>query len=390
MSSASEMAEKTKTTQNEDIIALARANNSLAVSLHRILAEEKQNVFFSPFSVSTAMAMLLCAAEGKTASEMCSVLGYDDAGIKKDDVASIFEEQMSLLLQTPDSYTLSCSNAMLNQKGFNVKEEFKKILFESFKALHMEIDFMQENQKAVDLINGWVKEKTNDMIPKIVQSLDRNTVLILINAIYFKGTWMQKFDKKRTHPQIFYNKGIEDNGKEVDMMKMKEKFPFYEDSILQALQLPYIGEEVAMLILLPRERDGLESLEKNLCPSFVQDLKIKLRKRDVIISLPRFRLEYTKSLVPVFKELGMKHVFSRGAELGIASDSPDLAVSEILHKAVLEVNEEGSEAAAATMVAVMMCALIIEPEFVADHPFAFVIYNTKSDLILFMGRVNEL
>ena len=249
---------------------------------------------------------------------------------------------------------------------------------------------MKENEKAVNKINDWVKEKTNNMIPKLLQSLDPSTVLVLLNAVYFKGTWMKQFSKEATFAQKFYNRGVEEKAKMVEMMHKKDSFPFYEEETFQALQLPYAGEEIAMMFLLPREKNGLDKLERMFSPSFLEDLKQKLWKQKVEVSLPRFRLEYTKSLIPYFSELGVKRAFSRGAELTVASDCPDLAVSEILHKAVLEVNEEGSEAAAATMVGVMLCCLVMEPEFVADHPFAFVIYNTKTDLILFMGRVHEL
>lgn len=336
------------------------------------------------------MAMLLCAAEGETASEIRSALGHDDAGIAKDDIASIFKQQLTLLSKNSDSYTLASANAMLSQRGFDIKDPYKNILAESFKAILMEADFIQENEKTTNLINEFVKEKTNNMIPKLLQSLDPSTVMVLLNVVYFKGTWMEQFKKEKTSPQAFYNKGLNQMAKDVDMMHMKKSFPFYEDETLQVLQLPYIGEEIAMLILLPREINGLESIESSLSPSFVADLKRKLHKKKVEVSLPRFRLEYTKSLVPCFKELNVTHVFSRGAELGVASDSTDLAVSDIIHKAVLEVNEEGSEAAAATMVSVMLCSLTFDPVFCVDHPFAFVIYDTKSDMILFMGRVNEL
>ena len=372
------------------LMSLALANNYLAVNLHRLLAEEKGNVFFSPFSISTAMAMLLCAAEGETESEMRAALGHDHAGIKKDEISCLFEQQMPLLLTETPNYTLSNANSMLSQKGFDVKEEYKQILAKSFKALLLEVDFLNENEKTVQEINNWVKEKTNDMIPELVQSLDPATVLVLLNAVYFKGTWSEKFEKEATYPQNFYNKGADENVKEIDMMHMKESFPFYEDEFLQVLQLPYVGDNIAMLVLLPREKNGLESLEASLTPSFIGDMRSKLWRKKVEVSLPRFRLEYTKSLVPCFQILGINQLFNRGAELGAASDSGDLAVSEILHKAVLEVNEEGSEAAAATMACVMMCALIFDPVFTADHPFAFVIFDTTSDLILFMGRVDEL
>ena len=336
------------------------------------------------------MSMLLCAAEGETASELQAALGHKQVGLKKSDIATIFEQQMSLLLQPNNSYTLTCANSLLSQKCFQVNDEYKKILTESFKAFVLEVDFLKENKKAVNKINEWVKEKTNNMIPELLQSLDPSAELILLNAVYFKGSWKTQFRKEATYAQVFYNRGLEEKAKETEMMHMTDSFLFFEEETFQAIQLPYISEEIAMIFLLPKERNGLDKLEAMLTSSFLEDLKQKFRKRKVKITLPRFRLEYAKSLVPYLSELGVKRAFSRGAELTVVSDDPDLAVSEIFHKAVLDVKEEGSEAAAATKIYIVKRCLEIVPEFVADHPFAFVIYNAKNDLILFMGRVYEL
>lgn len=371
-------------------MGLSQVNNYLAVSMHQLLSEENGNVFFSPFSISTAMAMLLCAAEDETERELRTALGYDSASIEKDDIACIFKDQMLALAKNPDSYTLACANSMLSQKGFTIKDLYKNILVDSFKALLLEVDFQTEGMEAVKQINDWVKEKTKNMIPKLVDTLDPSTVMILMNAVYFKGSWSQKFNESLTTVQNFCNKGLEDNLKEVNMMYRKEKYPYADNESFQALQLPYVDEEVAMLILLPHSKDGLKTVESALTPSFVRDLKQSMRKRKVEVSLPRFRLEYSKSLVSSFQRLGVDKAFKSGAELGAASDASNLVVSDILHKAVLEVNEEGSEAAAATKIAIVKRCMVYDPVFCANHPFAFIIYDTRSDLILFMGRVEEL
>ncbi|GIY29058.1 uncharacterized serpin-like protein TK1782 [Caerostris darwini] len=271
-------------------IALANANNHVGVHLYKLLAEEGKNVFFSPFSISTALAMLHCGAQKETAEEMRNVLGYEIANIKDDELK---------------------------------------------------------------FLDG-------------------------------------KFDEKNTFLQYFYNKGDEEEYKQVEMMHLKEKFPYVEKESFKALQLPYKGEDISMIILLPNARDGLEELEKSLSLDFIQDLTKSMRKRKVEVALPKFRLEYSKSLKESFQALGMNRVFNSGAHLNGINDSDQLLVSEILHKAVLIVNEEGSEAAAVTAVMVMMCSLQFDPEFIVDHPFMFAIYNCKNNLILFMGRVDEL
>ncbi|GIY46174.1 uncharacterized serpin-like protein TK1782 [Caerostris extrusa] len=371
-------------------IALANASNHVGVHLYKLLAEEGKNVFFSPFSISTALAMLYCGAQKETAEEMRNVLGYEIAKIKDDELKSAFQKILNELETNPDSYTLACANSVLSDKEFSVKEEYKSVLEESFKAFFQEVDFKNENEKAIHLVNEWVSEKTHNLIPKLLESLDPSMVMIILNAVYFKGFWMEKFDEKNTFLQYFYNKGDKDEYKQVDMMHLKEKFPYVEKESFKALQLPYKGEDISMIILLPNARDGLEELEKSLSLDFIQDLTKGMRKRKVEVALPKFRLEYSKSLKESFQALGMNRVFNCGAHLNGINDSDQLLVSDILHKAVLIVNEEGSEAAAVTAVMVMMCSLQFDPEFIVDHPFMFAIYNCKNNLILFMGRVDEL
>lgn len=369
-------------------MSLSPATNQLGVKLYSMLSKKKKNVFFSPFATSTAIAMLLCAAEGETASELRSALGYDDVGISALDVASTFEQQLTLLSEDSDSSTLAFANAILCLKGIAVKDEYQKILERSFGATCIKVDA----KEAVNLINDFVKEKTNNMIPKFLQNLPEFSQLVLVNVIYFKGVWMRQFKKERTSPQAFYNNGLDGMMKDVDMMHIKEDFLFFKDNTLQVLQLPFTGKDIAMLIFLPRERDGLETIEINLMLSFVKDSKNKLREKKVVVSLPRFRLDCCVPLVECFNELGVKRVFLPGAELYAASDSRELALSEILNQSVLVITEEGTEAASVTTGGMAFAAPTCDhdPVFCVDHPFFFIIYDTKSDMVLFMGRITEL
>ncbi|KFM58370.1 putative serpin-like protein, partial [Stegodyphus mimosarum] len=325
-----------------DAMAVAQANNHLSVNLYRVLSKEDGNVFFSPFSLSTALAMLFCGSKSSTSQEMREVLGYEVANIPDENIKSSFQQLLSVLEKTPDNYILCYANSLLSQKDFNVKEEYKTVLEESFKALLMEVDFVHESQNVVSQINNWVKDKTNNMIPQLLDSLDPATVLVILNAVYFKGNWLNKFNEKATFLQYFYNKGMEDNAVQVDMMHLKESFPYLENESFKAVQLPYKGEEIAMLILLPKSRNGLEEVENKLSSNFIQDFKQNMRKMKIELALPKFRLEYSKSMKNAFQELGMKRVFECGADLSGINDSKQLNVSEIIHKAVVVVNEEGS------------------------------------------------
>ncbi|CAL1301183.1 unnamed protein product [Larinioides sclopetarius] len=370
--------------------SVAEASNHLGINLYKLLAKENTNVFFSPFSISTALAMLFCGTEDETAEEMRKVLGYEVANIKDEELKLCFQKLLEALDSNQESYTLNYANTVLSHKEFSVKEEYKSLLEAFFKALFQETDFINESEKAVKLVNEWVNEKTNNMIPKLLDSLDPSTVMIILNAVYFKGLWLHPFDERSTFLQYFYNKGDKEEYKQIDMMHLKEKFPYVEKESYKALELPYKGDDISMLILLPNSIDGLSELENSLSSTFIQDIKQSMLKRKVEVALPKFKLEYSKSLKEKFQSLGLNRVFNRGAHLNGINDSGELLVSEIIHKAVLVVNEEGSEAAAVTAVMVMMCALAFDPEFIVDHPFMFVIYNNKNNLILFMGRVDEL
>ncbi|GFX55713.1 uncharacterized serpin-like protein TK1782 [Trichonephila clavipes] len=369
---------------------VANASNHLGIHLYKLLAKEKRNVFFSPFSVSTALAMLFFGTEKKTNEEMQNVLGYETTNIKDERLKSCFQKLLDSLESNPDSYNLACANSVLADKEFSVKKEYKSLLIDFFKACVEEVDFMNENDKALNRINEWVSEKTHGMIPKMLESIDPSTVMVILNAVYFKGFWLEQFDENETILKYFNNKGEENNYKEVDTMHIKKKFMYVEEETYKALQLPYKGGDIAMLILLPNLENGLKELESSLNSTFFQDLKHKMKETKVEVALPKFQLEYEKSLKECFKELGINKIFHSEAELGNISNSANIFVSDIIHKAAVVVNEEGSEATASTVVEIVAYCMSFDPEFFVDHPFLFIIYNTKNDLILFMGRVNEL
>ncbi|KFM58368.1 Neuroserpin, partial [Stegodyphus mimosarum] len=371
-------------------VAFAQANNHLAINLHRQLAREGGNVFFSPFSLSIALAMLYWGTRNETAQEMRHVLGYDSANITDDSLLSSFNELLSTLDRTSENYVLSYANSLLYQRGFAVKEEYKSVMSEIFRALMVEVDFTRDSENVVKQINEWVKIKTNNMIPQLLKSLDPMTVIVILNAIYFKGAWSKPFDERLTGLQTFYNNGKRYGAKEVEMMYHRQTFFYLEKETFKALKLTYEEGEVAMLVLLPHSRNGLRQLESQLSSTFVQDVESAMYETIVDVALPKFRLEYSKSMKKALQALGMNLVFQNGADLGGMSYSKELKVSDIIHKAVVVVNEEGSEAAAVTAILVTTYSLSFDPTFIVDHPFMFVIYDTKSSHILFMGKVSEL
>lgn len=375
-------------TEKASIDCLVEGCNQLAVNLHKAFARNGKNAFFSPISVSSVLAMLLHGLRGDAESELRKCLGFEN--MENQAVANSFQSYISSLNNFPDGYTVSYANSVVIHKDFSVDEQYKSDLSNYFKALCMEADFVKESESAVEQINTWVKENTNNMIPHLLDSLEDLTVMVLLNAVYFKGLWLKQFKEKSTFMQYFYNDGKEDDAKLIEMMHLNESFMCVSKESYKVLQLPYKGEEMAMLVILPNSREGLHEIEDLLTPNFVSQIKNEMHKEKMEVALPKFRLEYTNDLKDTFRELGVKKIFQCGADYGGINNSKELYVSQIVHKAVLEVNEEGCEASAATAVVMMCRALVFHPEFIVDHPFAFMIYNTTNDLILFMGRVTEL
>ncbi|GFS78384.1 uncharacterized serpin-like protein TK1782, partial [Nephila pilipes] len=253
--------ESSKTAENQIV---ADANNHLGIQLYKELTKDGTNVFFSPFSVSTALAMLYSGTENETAEEMRSALGYEIASIKDEDLKFCFQKLLNSLESNPDSYNLACANSVLTEKKFSVKEDYKSLLTEFFMAYFQEVNFANESETVVKLINEWVNEKTHNRIPKFLESLDPATVMVILNAVYFKGFWLEQFDERDTILKKFNNKGEKNNFKEVDTMHITKKFPYVENETYKALQLPYKGGDIAMLILLPNLNNGLDELENSL------------------------------------------------------------------------------------------------------------------------------
>ncbi|GBM18216.1 Serpin B6 [Araneus ventricosus] len=383
----------------ENLQKLAFANNELAFNLHRkLVSGSPKNVFFSPMSISSAFAMLFYGAKGNTAQELRKALGYEKASIPNDLIHATFNCFLNEVLKSGDSsegYVLNSANAVLVDKHLELLEEYRSDVQELYKAVVRDVDFLREAPKVVNEINAWVREKTNGMIEKLFDELSPATVLVLLNAVYFKGTWERQFEPSKTRNEIFYNNGLESTGKSVPLMHLTSRFPYASVDNFQALELPYKGENISMLILLPNQRDGLRALENSLTPEKLAEIQRELYKTKVEVSLPKFKMEFEKELSPEVKALGANKIFSAGsADFSGMTPSKNVCVTQVIHKAIIEVNEEGSEAAAVTGIVFTRMRPMpdMTAKFRADHPFLFAIVEkgSKSNMILFLGRVNNL
>ncbi|KAM4543864.1 leukocyte elastase inhibitor-like isoform 2-T2 [Fundulus diaphanus] len=372
---------------------LASANTSFSLALLKKLGDidNTANVFFSPFSISSAMAMVLLGARGNTATQMSETLKTMDI---QDDIHSSFAQLLSRLHKRDAPYALSVANRLYGEQSYQFVQEFLESTRKHYRAELETVDFAQNSEAARVNINGWVEKKTQGKIKDMLvqDSVDNMTKLVLVNAIYFKGNWDKQFKANSTRDAPF--RINQKDTKEVKMMYQKSKFPltFISDVNCQVLEMPYQGKELSMLIFLPNTVEGttgLEKLEKELTYEKFMDWTRPdmMDTVEVQVGLPRFKMEEKYNMKRVLVSMGMKDAFDQASsDFSGMSPSNDLFVSEIYHKAFVEVNEEGTEAAAATAVVMMLRCAMIPATFIADHPFLFFIRHNPSMSVLFAGR----
>lgn len=362
--------------------SVVKGNNTFSTELYRKLGAAEGNLFFSPYSISSALGMTYAGARGNTAKEMKKALHFQlgQAGLN-----SAFRGLNGELTGTAlrSGQKLNIANALVLTGG-NVSGEFKTVLKDYYDA-----EFFSGG---LDVINGWVKKRTEGKIDRILEKLSANSVCVLLNAIYFKGAWEVQFEKKNTRDAPF--KLSAGRQVKVPLMYRKIDLKILDESDLQAVSLPYKGRSLSMVVLLPKAVDGLPALEKQLAAGELAGWLAKLDRqpeRKVSLYLPKFKLETGYDLGSPLQDMGMKDAFSPAADFtGMGWAKGLLWIGQVKHKAFVEVNEEGTEAAAATAVEMVTKAVAVrEPVFRADHPFFFMIRDNKTGTILFMGRLAD-
>ena len=286
-------------------------------------------------------------------------------------------------------YELRVANALWGQNGYGFLEEYLELIETNYGGKLNEVDFIRTAESARKTINRWVEKKTNDKIKNLIQEgvLDSMTRLVLTNAIYFKGNWARQFEKDKTKDAPF---SLADGEKvDVAMMNQTAEFGYLETENFQGLELPYVDDELSMIIMLPKEIDGLDEFEKTLTVENLSKWLKKLYKREVVVSVPKFKMTSQFGLASVLKSMGMTDAFSSDANFSGINGKRDLFISAVIHKAYVDVSEEGTEAAAATAVTMRLTSVMPSriPVFRADHPFLFLIRDNDSGSILFIGRV---
>ncbi|MCP3923742.1 MAG: serpin family protein [Desulfobacterales bacterium] len=374
--------------KNEEI--LVNDNTTFAIELYQKLCDSDDNIFFSPYSISTALSMTYAGARGNTRKEMAKALRFT---LDRDNLHATFaiiESKLSKI-QKAGNVKLNVVNNLWPQKDYRILDEYLSLIKKHYGVSITPVDYIQATEVSRKMINKWVEEKTQDKIKDIIQSgmIDPLTRLVLVNSIYFKGNWKKKFKKSRTKDAPFYvslNKSVK-----TPMMTQKQRFRYAEFRTLKILALPYAGNELSMIVLLPNKDVGLKQLEGNLTVENLRRWTDRLRERKLLVSLPKFKTTSMFKLDKTLISMGMVDAFNddRANFAGINGSPKGLFIKPLVHKAFIVVNEYGTEAAAATAIVMKTKSIPYIPVFRADRPFIFLIQENKTRNILFMGRMND-
>jgi serpin B len=366
-------------------------NNKFAFNLYHQVHGSTigNNLFYSPFSISTALAMVYAGARTETALQISQTMDFPQS--------EKFHSDYKLLLNglnegTEGKIKLNIANGLWAQKDYKFLDSYFDLVKSNYRSELKNVDFADntEREKTRKDINAWVEQKTNDKIKDLLSQSDLTSMtrLVLVNAIYFYGDWAEPFEKQATHPKDFtLLDGTKNN---VPFMNQQGRFNYYEDSNIQALEIPYKDNKASMVIFLPIKNKRMAEFEKSFDYKYYQDIIAALQSNEVRLSLPKFQTTCKFNLGVILSQMGMPLAFSPNADFSGMTGRRDLCISEVIHQAFLNVDEKGTEAAAATAVVMKMTAIRMpnEPKiFNADHPFVFIIKDNTTGSILFMGKI---
>jgi len=384
-------ANHTATPINQTAGNVAEANNLFAFDLYSQYKSNEGNIFYSPYSISTAVAMVYEGAKGQTASEIAKVFYFP---LDNEARRNGFKSQYENINQPNQAFKLSTANALWVEKTYSLSPDYLSITSQYYDGNITNLDFKTDSENSRIIINDWIEGKTNDKIKDLIPSgaVGESTRLVLTNAVYFLGNWTNKFTEEATSEQDF--RITSSNIIKAQTMHQTNYFNYAEDKGMQALEMNYRGDKLSMIVLLPTASDT-KALESLLTPEKLKDIRSKLSSNEVQVSLPKFKFETKYFMADTLKEMGMPTAFKGGiADFSGMSGSKDLYIGSVIHQAYVAIDEDGTEAAAAT--AVIMETTSIPPQdkpkpkiFKADHPFIFLIQDKETGTILFMGRVNN-
>ena len=383
--------EKVLISTPEGIAEIITANNQFAIAMYQQINgqpdQADKNVFFSPYSLSTVMAILYAAAEGETKAQIQKTFHYPAPAILNPNSAALYNQFNK---PNPD-YKLATVNDLWMQQGLTLNKSYADTVQHYYSGQVTALDFEGSPDPARQTINKKIADKTKQLIPELLPkgSIKSDTAVVLTNAIYFKGDWTMPFTAERTSAKPFYN--AIGRASTVQMMQQQSYFSYYEDKHIQVVQLPYKGDDLSMLVVLPKfnHKLAMQQLTKSLSATKIKQWRSGLVRQEVDLQLPKFKLDARYQMKTLLADMGMPKAFNNGAEFNLYADGTPIKLDEVYHQAVVTVDEKGTEAAAAAGAVGMYVGMSYPVEFKADHPFMFMIKDNKTDAILFLGQVNK-
>lgn len=380
-----------------DLNQQAAGNNAFALELYHQLESGDGNLFYSPYSISSALAMTYAGAEGKTAQEMAAVLHFL---LEQDRLHPAFNaldqylqglEDQEIPEDMGDVFQLNIANAIWGQKDYHFESDFLDTLAANYGAGLRMLDYIEDPEASRVTINDWVSDQTEERIQDLIPrgAIGSDTRLVLSNAIYFKATWLESFEESLTEDKIFY--GLDGKEWMTPMMSLgsSASFLYSQGEGFQAVALPYLGGQTSMLVLVPDE-GYFNDFEAGLNPEMLDQIISELAYTPMYLGFPKFEFETEIGLAQTLAEMGMPSAFSDGADFSGMTGAKDLFISDVFHKAFVSVDEEGTEAAAATAVVMQLTSAPESPmQLEVNRPFLFLIRDHQTHSILFMGRVVE-
>nr|XP_048280787.1 serpin I2 [Myodes glareolus] len=370
---------------------VAQKSAEFAVDLYKAICfSHKNNIIFSPLGTTVLLGMVQLGAKGKAQQQIRKTLRLQESSTGEE--FSVLKSFFSATSKKKQEFTFNLASALYLQEGFAVKEAYLHGNKESFQSAAELVDFM-DAKACAETINTWVESKTDGKIKNMFSENDFGplTRLVLVNAIYFKGDWKQKFRKEDTEMTDFHKQ--DGSTVKVPMMKalLRTKYGYFSESFMtcQVLELPFKSNEFSMVIILPAKGMSIEEAEKQVTARHIQRWLSELHEKEVEVSLPRFKTEQKLDFKEVLYSLNVTEIFNGGCDLSGITDSSEVYVSRVLQKVLFEINEDGGEAATSTGVDIPAIMSLTQTQFLADHPFLFVMKHTQSESILFMGRVTD-
>jgi len=393
LGSCSPAPQKCQQQSREEAKKAERALADFALNIYKNASNDQEhqgkNQILSPISIALALALLENGANGQTQQEIRQQLLQNGAS---EEVLSVYGALQKQLEKDTSKAQLKITNAIIHDQKTNLKQEYQQSAKQCLEARAEEADFRNQPEEARRKINQYVSQATHQKIQELLKqgSLNKETRVVLANALYYKAAWEQTFNQQQTKQGTFYRQGRQEDRQQVQMMRNEGQHRHSENDKLQMVELRYDQADTSMYVILPKQRDGLKELEREMNGDRLRQLIQNLSNRRVEIQLPRFAARSNMDLKKVLSKMGVQRMFNDNADLSRMSDEK-LKISQAVHEAYINVDEKGTEAAAATGFGANTLAMLQEStQFIADHPFMYTIVHNPTGAVVFIGRINEV